>query len=397
MTRKRISDSVRWLRTRRRADGTRRLWWEPSADARALGFTVVEFDARHRHRAEREAAALNRQADAALASGQSRPVARDTMTVDMVVQDWQRSLHYTTRIAAATRNGYRVAANRIVRKWGEVPIADFTKKTINTWYESLFREAGPGSARVLITVFSMIFDHAETQDWRPENSNPCHGIARSGSGSRDRVITWGEYDALQAAAMACGLHSVGAAITLSMLQGQRQTDVLKATRGEFRQIDVRFPGQTADTSVWVWSMMRQKRKTAGDLPLHIEAVAVVQTLLDARILRDADPLITDERVGRGYDAHLFAKRFAEVRARAIADGCVSLASAQFRDLRRSFGVMARRGGASPADTGDVLGNSAASNPRLKDTYMPAEFYTAARAVMAVQRPLKPTDPERKAG
>lgn len=58
-------------------------------------------------------------------------------------------------------------------------------------------------------------------------------------------------------------------------------------------------------------------------------------------------------------------------------------------------MLSRAGGATKDDTGDVLGNSAAVNPRLGETYMPAQLETASRAVMAIKRPAKAKG--RKAG
>ena len=57
-----------------------------------------------------------------------------------------------------------------------------------------------------------------------------------------------------------------------------------------------------------------------------------------------------------------------------------------QDLRRTFGVLARSGGASRDDVGDVLGNSAGSDPQLGEIYMPPSFDTASRAVMSIRRP-----------
>lgn len=84
-----------------------------------------------------------------------------------------------------------------------------------------------------------------------------------------------------------------------------------------------------------------------------------------------------------------------MRKAAVAAGYPAAASLQFRDLRRTFGVLSRAGGASADDTGDVLGNSAATNPRLRQTYMPPSLTTASRAVAAIGRPL-PSSERKKA-
>ena len=64
---------------------------------------------------------------------------------------------------------------------------------------------------------------------------------------------------------------------------------------------------------------------------------------------------------------------------------------QFRDLRRTFGVWARAGGAIKEDVADVLGNTADTDPELGEVYMPPQFTTASRAVMAVKRPTRETN------
>ena len=56
----------------------------------------------------------------------------------------------------------------------------------------------------------------------------------------------------------------------------------------------------------------------------------------------------------------------------------------YRQMR--LGKNHRAGGASRDDVGDVLGNSAAVNPLLGETYMPASFETASRAIAAVKVP-----------
>ena len=76
-----------------------------------------------------------------------------------------------------------------------------------------------------------------------------------------------------------------------------------------------------------------------------------------------------------------------MRARATA-AAPEVAGLQFRDLRRTFGHLARLGGADPRDVGDALGNQAGFDPELGEIYMPPSFETASRAVAAITRPRK---------
>lgn len=176
---------------------------------------------------------------------------------------------------------------------------------------------------------------------------------------------------------------------LSLFQGQRETDVILATCGAFQERITRAGGQRRMRVQWTFT--RSKRRNAGAMWLHDEVAPRVRALID-----DAAPdrrLLRDERTGADYDEDLFQRRWREVRETAIradkAGRLQSLNGLQFRDLRRTFGVMSRAGGSTKDDTGDVLGNSAATNPQLAEVYMPSQLDTASRAVDAIQRPRKP--------
>lgn len=389
MKRAPVKDAPSRLRQRQRMDGTWRVWWEPKAAERKLGFAPVDLDATAPVRAAREARALNDQVDAARITGKAPAAKRAGHIVDDVIGDYQRSVHFAG-LRPATQRTYREKLALIARKWGDVPVRDFDKPTINTWYETLYRGSGPTQAHRLIAMMSILMGHAEKRGWREANSNPCLRLGMRTTPPRSRAADFDQLDALLAAADACGLPGVGMAAALSMLQGQRQADVLAAKRGDFRQVVVTFPGSTKPETVWIWDLLRAKRNTAGHLMLHTEVLPRVLASLAMPGVPDAT-LITDARVGRPYDRDLFGKRWAEVRAAAIDAGCTALLDAtgrplQFRDLRRTFSVTARAAGASDNDTGDVLGNSAAMNPQLRQTYMPPQFFTAARAVALVARP-----------
>jgi integrase len=314
----------------------------------------------------------------------------------MVAQDYLSS-RYFTGLAVKTQAEYRKLIPAVLAKWGEDPVAALTKPMAARWYEDLLATGKPRMAQALLRMASILFAHAEVRGWRAESSNPCAKLRMATPAPRARVVTWAEYDALLDAAQAQALPSMGAAITLSYLAGQRETDVYQARRGDFTLTDMAIGGVTVQ--VWVWSLVRSKRKTTGSITLHDEAAPVIAAILARPAPADAF-LLVEERVGRPYDEHLFAKRWAEVRARA-AEACPSILAQgdalQFRDLRRSFGAHARRAGASREDVGGVLGNSAATDPRLERTYMPPDLVTTHRAVQAVQRPAKPVSIERKKG
>ncbi len=388
-----IKDAPDRLRQRFRASGSWRIWWEPEAAVRKLGFEVVEFDAGAPMKACRGARDLNDQVALARVTGGAPQPRRGLICIEDVAEDYLRSMQFLG-LVRQTRASYRGAIRLIIRKWGDVAAVDITKPMMRTWYETLYRDAGKFQALQLIRLMSVLMSHAELRGWRPEQSNPCYRLGVSVPKPRKRVVDWAEFDALIAAADRVGLPSIGLVASLSMLAGQRLTDCMAALRGDFEERKVVWPGTENPASVWVWFVDRSKTGAEGALLLHAELAPLVATVLVRPAPADAK-LIIEERVGRAYDMDLFQKRWGEVRAAAVAGGagaqpCESLADVQFRDLRRSFAVHARRGGASVDDAGDALGNSVGTNDRLKDTYMPPDFFTAARAVAAVNRPAKNT-------
>jgi integrase len=373
------------LRQRQRADGSWRIWWEPQADARARGFKPVELDAGKLTWSVREAARLNDAVARGTPSAASRPTGR---TIADLIENYRRSPAWE-RLRPKTRESYARNMATIEAKWGTALVVDFTKPVMNEWYEALLRSGRPSLAQAMIRMMSILFARAEVIGWRAENSNPCMRLKLRTPPPRDRVIDWSELDALLAAADAMGMPQIGNACLLGALQGQRLTDVRQALGQDFHHMPM--PGDAADAPpVWVWSLTRSKRGTQGAMQLHPEVVArMIDVLRRTRLLPDA-PVIPSP-TGRAYSEDLFEKHFQRVRA-AAARTQPSVADIQFRDLRRTFGAWSRGGGASQGDVGDVLGNSAATNPRLKATYMAPNLQTASRAVLSIARP---ADAERK--
>ncbi|VDS07934.1 hypothetical protein PARHAE_01114 [Paracoccus haematequi] len=385
-----IPDAPQGLRERPRADGTVRIWWEPSAAARKLGFTGVELDERRLTWSRREAERLNRELAAAQKSGKPRPLpSAGGRSIEALIEAYRKSRLYT-ELAPKTRKSYEGHFRLIIGKWGSHQTREFTKPVMRAWYETLLDSKGPSMAIAQLRAMSLLMSYAEMIGWRPEGTNPCHRLKMKTPTPRKRSASWAEVDLLVATADRIGLPSIGTAILLSLLQGQRQTDVFMARVGDFSDHLVHRGGQLVQRIQW--TVTRSKRGNTGAMWLHDE----VQGRVDALIDGSTDPhrrLLRDEETGADYDDDLFVRRWRKVRDAAVqADRfgrLQGLATLQFRDLRRTFGILSRSGGATKDDAADVLGNSAATNPQLADTYMPSQLDTASRAVEAIKRPVRP--------
>lgn len=378
----------RWTRQRLRADGTTRLWWEPTAAARKLGFAPVELDADRLAWSVAQAKKLNAEVDKG-----KKPVAAagHGRLISDLISAYRRSVHFTATLSPKTRDSYGKLLLVIEDKWGHRRASDFDKAVIHAWYETLYHARGPRMAQSTIRMMSILMELAERLGWRPDNSNPCLRLQIKTPAPRARVATLDEIAAILAAADALGLRSVALAIRLSLMQGQRQTDVLTATRGAFRLGPYQAMGEAEPRMRWIWTFQRSKRKNMGSMVVHDECVpdlraALAETGSATRPRLPADALIFDEATAKPFSVDLFQKRWAKVLAYAAdpqRGNCPSVADLQFRDLRRTFGVLARAAGVSKDDIGNVLGNSLAVNPQLGETYTPASFTTTSRAVMAV--------------
>jgi integrase len=377
-----ITRRITRLRQRQRANGSWRIWWEPDARARALGFVPVELSEHKLTWSERRARDLNAEVDRAAITGQrgaqASPIGR---SMDDLIHNYRRAQDFTD-LRPKTRDSYAKNLDTISAKWGGALVIDFTKPVVNNWYETLRRRT-PARALALVRMLSILFARAERIGWRAEGSNPCARLKLRTPDPRDRMATWAELDALVTAADRIDLPQIGTACLMAALSGQRQTDILKATTDEFRMLHL------DGKPVWVWHLTRSKRQNEGVIKLHPELLDRLRPLLmidaDALVDDDTRPLLTAPHSGGAYGEFLFAKHFARVRA-AAARRCPSVRSLQFRDLRRTFGTWSMESGIDHQRVGLALGNRVATNARLSKTYLIATLQATAPAVDAIQRP-----------
>lgn len=395
MTTRPIPDKHKRLRQRQRANGTWRIWWEPETDVRAMGFAPVELDPDKPTWSTRKLKELNADVEMVRAGGsltQRAPAGGRTMAA--LITAYRNSNRFKD-LKASTRNGYRTNLNVIETKWGQTMVADFSKPIIFEWHEALRNKSGAPYATLIIGMMSILFSFAELKGWRAENSNPCFRLGKKSITRRRRFATWPELDQLLASADTLGMHAMACGIALSVFSSQRQTDVINARldvedeHGNVHQAfrDVAYLDVLgAERTALAWEFIRSKRGNYGITPLHPELENRVKSLIGDRT---EGFLLIDEETNAPYSGDLFRKRWATIRGHA-AKSLPSLTRPgnvlQFRDLRRTFGVMARAGGASKSDVGDLLGNSAGTDPQLGEIYMPPSFHTAVRAVEAIKRP-----------
>lgn len=381
----RKDDLVKGMRQRQRADGSWRLWWEPSAADRARGIKPVDLDADRPSWSIRKAKELNKDA----APDRAPRTGVGGRTLDALCELYLTSRFFLDK-APSTQADYEGKIAAIRKKWGTWAVIDFTKPVMNEWYETLLSTGKKDWAGHLLGMMSILMSFAEIQGWRPENSNPCFRMKRKGQTKRDRIAEWAEYDALIEAADAMAdegapvMRAVAAAIALATMTAQRQTDICQARIEDFKERACTDDAGQPSTAL-VWELTRSKRKTAGAIPIHPEILWRIRNLLDTAE-EDQTYLLLDV-TGKPFTKYRINRFYRQVRDRAARTE-PRIKSLQFRDLRRTFGNWARMGGADKSDVADVLGNKADQDAGLSQIYMAPSLEAVLRAQAAVQRPKK---------
>lgn len=389
-----ISKPAPGLRQRWRARSRDwRIWWEPSASQRAAGLKVVELDANRLTWSNKKAAALTRQAEGALQ--RRNPVSRRNTnpgknSIDALVTAYldpkNRRFH---KNSTSHKKNVRYDIGRILDRWGGTAARNLTKPVVYTWYETLCADHGLRLAQRLVGTLSTLLSYGALKGVVPYN--PLIRMGMETPEPRARLISWPEYDALDAASDRLSLPSMRLTLALSMFMGQRGTDCWNVTAGDFVQHVI----DKDQGPVLCWRLVRSKdrKQKLNYLQVHPE----VRPHIDAALARlaaadwpgapidDTARLVIQDNSGNPMNENYFQQSFAKIRAEA-ADRLPSVKTAQFRDLRRTFSNNARHAGMVSDDVDDALGNTAGSDPNLRQVYMPASDERAASAILAVQRP-----------
>ena len=352
--------------------GKWRVWWEPKETLRALGMKVVELDGARPAWSIKQADRLNLEAAERVRESQPQhikmfegpQVLPKAGTVAALIREYMRSPAWH-QLKPDTQIGYRNAYRIIQEKWGSHKVASLTKPIIYNWYEALYSQRTPSSAKALITRLSGLISYGEKKGYC--EGNPALRLGMYALPPRKRVASWPEIDALLEAA--APWPSMACAIALAVYHGQRRKDIVEAER--------------KDVAGNMWRLVRSKRGNLGSFALHPEAIPYIEAAMQGH--EDQERLLISEATGRPYTLDGFSKAWVRVRALAVME-MPELADFQFRDFRRTAAHLARMGGASIRDVGDMLGNSVYTDAQLSGTYMPANHESASASVHAIKRP-----------
>jgi hypothetical protein len=222
-------DAPARIRQRQRAAGGWRIWWEPEAAVRGLGFAAVELYPKRLTWSGREAVRLNGLV--AEARARASPVAEvgGGRTMSALIAAFTMAPAWT-ELRPDTQRDYRGGFRIIDEKWGGWQVVLFRRGIVLEWFEALHRDRGAYQAKSIMRKLSLLMSYAERREWI--EANPCLRLRIPTPAPRDRVVQWHEFDALLAAAAQLGHDGMALAIAIGWFTDQRRHDILTATAGQ---------------------------------------------------------------------------------------------------------------------------------------------------------------------
>lgn len=178
-------------------------------------------------------------------------------------------------------------------------------------------------------LLSHIFNKA--REWGyTDATNPCQGVKGFTEAGRDRYVTDAEFEAVRKVAHP----TVGDAMELALLTGQRPADVLKIQRTDIR-----------DGALWI---TQNKTGTKRAIEITGELKAVIERM-NARQRDQLSPYLLQDDNGQPISKTTLRSRFNKARA-------VSKVNFQFRDIRAK----------TATDTGDLAHSQSLLGHKKRD-------------------------------
>jgi len=285
-------------------------------------------------------------------------------------------------------------------------------------------------------VFSWWIDHPENNQPR---LNPFERFDLPKPPARDQLWSYEAEAAFAAAADALGFPSIGFALELACIWGQREADILKVQTGNWRQLTLPELDMQRDLhdalasdhgpdagKVMGFSHVQNKGRVrnavpiAGEMRDRVEARVAAARARAAAALREGRPVpfgalhliareqpeIADpegkpadfaaakrrrEAAERPWNQDEFIRKFAQVRAKAVEtaitqgnpDLAAELAALEFRDARRTCVTRLANLGMSVPTIAAITGHSIKTVERIIETYLVRTAAQAGRGIVAL--------------
>lgn len=376
-----------YVKLRQRADGTVRPRFEPGPRERAIGYKAEDLkhsDGGWFTGPEAAAWAQARLAEikAARASGKRpAPAALPTVrgrTVADLLDDYEASPKFK-RLSPRTQRDYRGKAeairwqprdgkhaDRVPEVFAQAPAIAVTPANVSAFFEYLVEQRGLPMAAGTIRVLSAAYSWARLSPrWETHVPavNPCRELGMPTPKPRLVIWTVQEIRALVAAADAAQAWSVGDAVMIALLSGQRQGDVLRLVdRAGARSIADRT---AAGEPIAVRQGKTGARVSVFAAPELVARLAAAEARRKARAVETVGdaPIVMREATGQAWDEHAFRKAFAAARTAVGVEG------KRYQDLRDTAVTWLARAGCTIPEICAITGHSLQSATSILKHYL----------------------------
>jgi len=385
--------------------------WHPGPRLRVLGWKGRDLKDELGHwlpfeQACAAAAALNQDVAAAGSSKAPKTIAQRGRAIDDLLEAYFKSNDFLSKRpntqadyrkkAAAIRFKPRTreeVAKKKPQEWelfAKAPVAVIDKPAVKAMFEYMRKARSLAMARGAIMVLSAAWTWGTmSTDWRLK-ANPCHDLDLPLPPPRVRIATDAEIRALVAAADALAMPSIGDAVFLGLLSGQRQGDILALVEPRDRNrslVDVMAAGE---------AFVVEQAKTRAKVSIFAvpQLIARMRLADDRRRARKVIPeaIVVCEATGQAWGASNFRHRYADVRALAVAGSnehglppCPSVATLNFQDLRDTAITWLARSGCTIPEIASISGHTPGSIVTILKHYLQLDEHLAKGAMSNLAR------------
>lgn len=364
---------IPFLTSRPGRHGARRYYWQPSSGLREQGWRIERLPD-DLGAAIKRAQEINRQLDEwrrGVAPGQDKTTARPGTLADLIYR-YKHSRFFANK-AEKTRREYDRCLT-IIRDWsGDAPLAAVTAPIIQRWYEAMFKRT-PAQANALLRIMRLLMQHGVREGMI--STNPASKPGMIGLPQSGKLWPAEAVQLMVEVADRMGRHSIGTAILINWWLGQRQGDVIRLKRSQYR--DGRF---------WITQRKTGARVSVPHSPL-IAARVEGELRMQATRKVSSLSLIVSETTGAPYSSYNFQHLFADIRGKAAEiwpsweqddQSWLKTTDLQFMHLRHTAITELANAGATIEEIASISGHTLGSVTQILERYLIRTSHLAQNA------------------
>lgn len=282
---------------------------------------------------------------------------------------YRRTVEWTERKAARTREDWWRGWRRIKPIFGDVDPRTVTLEEISEWRQIIEMQVSLREAHRALKIWRALWQVLGGLHYCDKNRDPSWGVRNAAAAGRSQTWTEGEAVRLVKRAWRMGYRGLAAALAVMWDTQLSPGDVRALTAGQRTRdrLGRAFFTERAKTGAAVGGVL--SKRTAYVLDAYRSFLGV-EMHAEAQVFRN--------RSGQPYLKNAFAEDFREVRMAEFGP----LERRQMLDFRRSGAVEAIVGEARSEQLAHAMGNTLSASNALFETYVPIQTATIVQVAEA---------------